>query len=87
MPASSASRRTRSSPQSSRLEVGFHVSAHDYLQATRLRARAARTFVAEVFSRVDVVVAPTIPTPAPLLAAVKTEHPTRSSVAWATSLV
>ena len=26
-----------------RLEVGFHVSAHDYLQAARLRARATRT--------------------------------------------
>ena len=59
----------------SRLEVGFHVSAHDYLQAMRLRARAARTFVAEVFARVDVVVVPTIPAPAPLLAAVKTGTP------------
>ena len=34
-----------------RIEIGFHVSAHDYLQATRLRARATRTFVAEVFAR------------------------------------
>ena len=58
-----------------RLEVGFHVSAHDYLQATRLRARATRTFVDEVFSRVDLVVAPTIPEPAPALAAVKTGSP------------
>jgi aspartyl-tRNA(Asn)/glutamyl-tRNA(Gln) amidotransferase subunit A len=54
-----------------RLEVGFHVSAHDYLQATRLRARAARTFVDDVFARVDVLAAPTIPEPAPALATVK----------------
>jgi Asp-tRNA(Asn)/Glu-tRNA(Gln) amidotransferase A subunit family amidase len=58
-----------------RLEVGFRVSAHDYLQATRLRARAARTFVDEVFSRVDVLVTPTIPEPAPALAAVKAGPP------------
>ncbi len=54
-----------------RLEIGFHVSAHDYLQAARLRARAARAFVDEVFARVDVLAAPTIPEPAPALAAVK----------------
>ena len=54
-----------------RLEIGLHVSAHDYLQATRLRARAARTFVEDVFARVDVLVAPTIPEPAPALSAVK----------------
>jgi aspartyl-tRNA(Asn)/glutamyl-tRNA(Gln) amidotransferase subunit A len=58
-----------------RLEVGFHVSAHDYLQATRLRARATRTFVDDVFARVDVLVAPTIPEPAPALAAVKAGSP------------
>jgi aspartyl-tRNA(Asn)/glutamyl-tRNA(Gln) amidotransferase subunit A len=58
-----------------RLEVGFHVSAHDYLQATRLRARAARTFVDDVFARVDVLVAPTIPEPAPAVAAVKAGSP------------
>jgi aspartyl-tRNA(Asn)/glutamyl-tRNA(Gln) amidotransferase subunit A len=58
-----------------RLEVGFHVSAHDYLQAMRLRARATRAFVAEVFSRVDLVVAPTIPEPAPALAAAKAGPP------------
>ena len=44
-----------------RIEVGFHVSAHDYLQATRLRARATRTFVNDVFARVDLLVAPTDP--------------------------
>jgi aspartyl-tRNA(Asn)/glutamyl-tRNA(Gln) amidotransferase subunit A len=58
-----------------RIEIGFHVSAHDYLQATRLRARAVRTFVDEVFARVDVLVAPTIPEPAPALAAVKAGSP------------
>jgi len=52
-----------------RLEVGFHVSAYDYLQATRLRARLARTFVADVLAEVDVIVSPTIPEPAPALAA------------------
>lgn len=51
-----------------RLEVGLHISAHDYLQALRLRARMARQFVREVFAVVDVLVAPTIPEPAPLLA-------------------
>ena len=58
-----------------RLEIGLHVSAHDYLQATRLRARAARTFAEDVFGRVDVLVAPTIPEPAPSLAAVKAGSP------------
>ena len=58
-----------------RLEIGLHVSAHDYLQATRLRARAARTFVDDVFARVDVLVAPTIPEPAPALAVVKAGSP------------
>jgi aspartyl-tRNA(Asn)/glutamyl-tRNA(Gln) amidotransferase subunit A len=54
----------------SRLEVGFHISAHDYLQAGRLRARLTREFVAEVFAEVDAVLAPTIPEPAPVLAEV-----------------
>jgi aspartyl-tRNA(Asn)/glutamyl-tRNA(Gln) amidotransferase subunit A len=51
----------------SRLEVGFHISAHDYLQAARLRARLAREFVAEVFAETDVVLAPAIPEPPPAL--------------------
>jgi aspartyl-tRNA(Asn)/glutamyl-tRNA(Gln) amidotransferase subunit A len=54
-----------------RLEVGFHITAHDYLQAARLRARLVRTFVREVFALVDVLVAPTIPEPAPSYDAVK----------------
>ena len=47
------------------------MSAYDYLQASRLRARFTREFIAEVFSRVDVLVAPTIPEPAPSLAEAK----------------
>jgi aspartyl-tRNA(Asn)/glutamyl-tRNA(Gln) amidotransferase subunit A len=53
-----------------RLEIGLHVSAHDYLQAGRLRARLAREFVDEVFGEVDAILAPAIPEPAPQLAAV-----------------
>ncbi|MBI4246075.1 MAG: hypothetical protein HY614_02700, partial [Candidatus Rokubacteria bacterium] len=48
-----------------RLEVGLHLSAYDYLQAGRLRARLARQFIREVFAEVDVLLAPTIPEPAP----------------------
>ena len=53
-----------------RLEIGFHISAHDYLQAGRLRARLTREFVDEVFGQVDAVLTPTIPEPPPLRAAV-----------------
>jgi len=53
-----------------RLEIGLHISAHDYLQAGRLRARLAREFVDEVFGEVDAILAPAIPEPAPQLAAV-----------------
>lgn len=52
----------------SRLEVGFHISAHDYLQAGRLRARLTRAFVAAVFSEVAALLIPTIPEAAPALA-------------------
>jgi aspartyl-tRNA(Asn)/glutamyl-tRNA(Gln) amidotransferase subunit A len=48
-----------------RLEVGLRLSAHDYLQASRLRARLARGFIEEVFAEVDAVLAPVIPEPAP----------------------
>jgi aspartyl-tRNA(Asn)/glutamyl-tRNA(Gln) amidotransferase subunit A len=54
-----------------RLEPGFHIPAYDYLQASRLRARLAREFIAEVFSAVDVVIVPTIPEPPPSLATAK----------------
>jgi len=54
-----------------RLAPGLQVSAYDYIQASRLRARFTREFIAEVFSRVDVLVAPTIPEPSPSLAEAK----------------
>jgi aspartyl-tRNA(Asn)/glutamyl-tRNA(Gln) amidotransferase subunit A len=50
-----------------RLEVGERITAHDYLQALRLRARLAREFIAEVFAEADLVLAPVTPTPAPSL--------------------
>jgi aspartyl-tRNA(Asn)/glutamyl-tRNA(Gln) amidotransferase subunit A len=55
----------------SRLEVGFHISAFDYLQAGRLRARLTREFITEVFGEIDVLLTPTIPEPAPRLDAAK----------------
>ncbi len=58
-----------------RLEVGLHISAHDYLQALRLRTRYAREFVSRVFGEVDALVAPVIPEPAPALGAVKAGSP------------
>ena len=54
-----------------RLETGFHISAYDYLQALRLRARIARDFVQGVFGEVDALVFPVIPEPAPALEAAK----------------
>jgi aspartyl-tRNA(Asn)/glutamyl-tRNA(Gln) amidotransferase subunit A len=51
-----------------RLEVGLQISAFDYIQALRLRARTARHFMREVFAEVDVLLTPTIPEPAPPLA-------------------
>ena len=54
-----------------RLEVGFHITAHDYLQALRLRTRYARAFVAEAFAQTDALLVPVIPEPAPTLDAVK----------------
>jgi aspartyl-tRNA(Asn)/glutamyl-tRNA(Gln) amidotransferase subunit A len=53
-----------------RLELGFQIAAHDYLQALRLRARLTRVFVHEVFAEADVLVAPVIPEPAPPIARV-----------------
>jgi len=54
-----------------RLEIGFHIAAHDYLQALRLRARFTREFIREVFAEVDALVLPVIPEPAPALETVK----------------
>ena len=53
-----------------RLAVGLELSAFDYLQALRLRARLTREFVDTVFAGVDVLVVPTIPEPAPSLSEV-----------------
>ncbi len=55
-----------------RLEFGLHLSAHDYLQALRSRGRLTREFLRAVFSQVDLLLAPTIPEPAPEIAAVTT---------------
>jgi len=52
-----------------RLGLGLGVPAYDYLQALRLRARLARTFAREVWSKVDVLAVPVIPEPAPPLPA------------------
>jgi aspartyl-tRNA(Asn)/glutamyl-tRNA(Gln) amidotransferase subunit A len=55
-----------------RMDIGFQVSAYEYLQATRLRARLTREFVRTVFAGgVDLLAMPTIPEPAPSLEAVK----------------
>jgi aspartyl-tRNA(Asn)/glutamyl-tRNA(Gln) amidotransferase subunit A len=58
-----------------RLEPGFHITAHDYLQASRLRGRLARAFTTEVFDTVDVLVVPAIPEPPPSLATAKSGSP------------
>jgi aspartyl-tRNA(Asn)/glutamyl-tRNA(Gln) amidotransferase subunit A len=50
-----------------RLALGFRITAHDYLQASRLRARLTREFLREVFAEADVLAAPVIPEPAPAL--------------------
>jgi aspartyl-tRNA(Asn)/glutamyl-tRNA(Gln) amidotransferase subunit A len=49
-----------------RLAVGYNVSAHDYLQALRLRARLTRDFVHDVFANTDLLIVPTTPVPAPV---------------------
>ena len=54
-----------------RLAPGLRVSAYDYIQGSRLRAQFTREFIAEVFSKVDVIVAPSIPEPAPSLVEAK----------------
>ena len=54
-----------------RMAPGLTVTAYEYLQGQRLRAQLTREFIAAVFSRVDVLVTPTIPEPAPALAHVK----------------
>jgi aspartyl-tRNA(Asn)/glutamyl-tRNA(Gln) amidotransferase subunit A len=55
-----------------RLEFGAHITARDYLQALRGRGRWTREFLRTVFSQVDLLLAPTIPEPAPEITAVTT---------------
>src|SRR5262249_45193449 len=55
-----------------RLEFGAHIAAHQYLQALRARGRLAQEFLRAVFSHVDLLIAPTIPEPAPEIVAVTT---------------
>ena len=55
-----------------RLEFGLHISAQDYLQVLRSRGPLTREFLRVVFSQVDLLLAPTIPEPAPEIAAVTT---------------
>ncbi|HKW95043.1 MAG TPA: amidase family protein, partial [Methylomirabilota bacterium] len=54
-----------------RMAPGLTVTAYEYLQGERLRARFTREFIEAAFARSDVLVAPTIPEPAPALARVK----------------
>ena len=54
-----------------RMAPGLTVTAVEYLQGERLRARFTREFIEDVFSGIDVLVTPTIPEPAPALNAVK----------------
>jgi aspartyl-tRNA(Asn)/glutamyl-tRNA(Gln) amidotransferase subunit A len=65
-----------------RLEVGFHISAIDYLQAARIRARLARAFLQEVFAHVDALLTPTLPEPPPTLAEVR-RRPVDEVIGWA----
>ena len=58
-----------------RLEAGLRLSAHDYLQALRLRGRLAREVVGGVLAAVDVVACPTIPEAAPAIAQVTAGTP------------
>jgi len=54
-----------------RLELGMDISAYDYLQALRLRAKLTRAFIHDVFEEVDVLLTPVIPEPAPAWASLK----------------
>jgi aspartyl-tRNA(Asn)/glutamyl-tRNA(Gln) amidotransferase subunit A len=54
-----------------RASVGFGVSAVQYLEAQRLRQRFAREFLTAAFASADVLLAPTIPEPAPAYADAK----------------
>ncbi|MGE0719543.1 MAG: amidase [Alphaproteobacteria bacterium] len=52
----------------SRTEAGFHIPATRYIEAMALRGRILRTFVAQVFTDCDVLVAPILTFPVPTIA-------------------
>lgn len=52
----------------SRFERGRQVSTYDYLEALRLRISASSKFISQVFSKVDALITPVIPEPAPIRA-------------------
>jgi len=52
----------------SRTEPGLHVPAVRYLEATMIRARVLREFLAGPMSGADIILCPTIPIPVPLRA-------------------
>jgi aspartyl-tRNA(Asn)/glutamyl-tRNA(Gln) amidotransferase subunit A len=58
-----------------RLEAGLAIGAAEYIQAARLRVALTRAFCDEVLGQVDLLATPTIPEPAPALAAVKAGPP------------
>ncbi len=51
-----------------RLQAGFFIPATAYLRALKLRAAYARSFAASVFSKVDLLMTPTLGTPVPRIA-------------------
>jgi aspartyl-tRNA(Asn)/glutamyl-tRNA(Gln) amidotransferase subunit A len=54
-----------------RLELGMDISAYDYLQALRLRAKLTRGFIRDLFEEVDVLLTPVIPEPTPAWVSLK----------------
>ena len=58
----------------SRTEAGFHIPATRYLEATALRGRLLRDFVADVFAGIDVLAAPILTFPVPTIAETDEEH-------------
>lgn len=55
----------------SRAEAGFGISAVEYIQALRLRAKVTREFITAAFGEADVLITPTTAEPAPAYAAAK----------------
>lgn len=50
-----------------RLQLGYQISAYDYLQAMRLRSRVAQEFVRNTFAQADVIATGVVPDEAPVL--------------------